>query len=54
MIYKDKKPCYCSIGAGGKPCVSRSFCDKNKNKMWEANERTKHTGSSDTLKKGIR
>lgn len=46
--------CYCAIGAGGKPCISREFCDKNKNKRWnEHNERKTRTKQCDPLKRGI-
>jgi len=29
---KKKSFCYCAIGAGGKPCVSREFCDAKRQK----------------------
>ena len=29
--------CYCSIGAGGKPCINREYCDNNKNRVFEEN-----------------
>lgn len=35
----DGKVCYCAIGAGGKPCVDRSHCDKNGNRYF-AEQRT--------------
>jgi len=41
LFYKDEgvtwSPagyCYCSIGAGGKPCVSRAYCDKRRGYDW--------------------
>lgn len=36
---KKKKEgfCYCAIGAGGNPCISREFCDANKDKRWKEN-----------------
>ena len=36
----NKKPegfCYCAIGAGGKPCVSREFCDEHGNERFRQN-----------------
>ncbi len=55
MIYNEGKPCFCSIGAGGKPCIDRPFCDKNKNMMWEKreNEREACTGKRDRFEESI-
>ena len=42
LFYKDegvtwKKVgyCYCAIGAGGRPCVSREYCDEHRQEVWE-------------------
>ncbi len=35
-IYGRKKFCYCEIGAGGEPCVSREHCDAKRQDMYEA------------------
>lgn len=29
MSVTKVKMCYCSIGAGGKPCKDRDYCDKH-------------------------
>jgi len=30
--------CHCANGSGGKPCISRAYCDENRTKKWnEAN-----------------
>jgi len=35
--------CYCSIGAGGKPCISRAHCDAFGNELFYARVRQKTT-----------
>lgn len=41
LFYKDEGItwrrigfCYCEIGAGGKPCISRDYCDKQRGYDW--------------------
>ena len=50
MTYNNNKPCYCSIGAGGNPCIDRDYCDANRQQMWdkEQQKRTQHEGTADT------
>ena len=28
------KTCYCAIGAGGKPCVDRAYCDEHRDRKF--------------------
>lgn len=31
---RECRVCYCAIGAGGRPCVSRKYCDSNRQRKW--------------------